>query len=202
MFDPPRGAVAGPSPSAAARDRRGDAAAGAGGRSAPASRAPAATADAAADRPVGADGRRRAASTRRRTTAGVEADARSTADDLPTGARELDLGRAALEAGDPTRPRVRLGLVLRLAPALAPAVLDLVGGRTEPGLALVRGDAYRLVGREIEAAGPTPTPPRRPATAPTGRRRSTEPPPDADPTPPTADPTTPTRPTRPEGDPA
>ena len=41
--------------------------------------------------------------------------------------------------------------MLRVAPALAPAVLDLIEGRTERGLALVRGDAYRLVGREIEA---------------------------------------------------
>ena len=48
-------------------------------------------------------------------------------------------------------PRVRFALVLRLSPSLAPAVLDLVADRTEPGLALVRGDAYRLVGREIDA---------------------------------------------------
>jgi tetratricopeptide (TPR) repeat protein len=72
-------------------------------------------------------------------------------DDQPTGETELDLGRAALEAGDADEAAVRLGLVLRVAPALAPAVLDLVEGRTERGMALVRGDAYRLVGREIEA---------------------------------------------------
>ena len=71
--------------------------------------------------------------------------------DEPPGDRELDLGRAALEADDPAEAAVRLGLVLRIAPALAPAVLDLVEGHTEPGLALVRGDAYRLVGRELEA---------------------------------------------------
>jgi hypothetical protein len=41
--------------------------------------------------------------------------------------------------------------VLRLAPSLAPGVLDLVADRSEPPLALVRGDAYRLVGQEIEA---------------------------------------------------
>ena len=73
------------------------------------------------------------------------------ASDLPEGDTELDLGRAALAAGDPDEAAVRLGLVLRVAPALAPAVLDLVEGRTERGLALVRGDAYRIVGREIEA---------------------------------------------------
>ena len=72
-------------------------------------------------------------------------------EDLPTGADELDLGRAALEADDPDEAAVRLGLVLRVAPALAPAVLDLITGRTERAIALVRGDAYRLVGREIEA---------------------------------------------------
>ncbi len=87
--------------------------------------------------------------------------------DLPTGDRELDLGRAALDANDPAEAAIRLGLVLRVAPVLAPAVLELVEGRTESGLALVRGDAYRLVGREIEARqafmdaarGPTWPPP-------------------------------------------
>ena len=87
--------------------------------------------------------------------------------DLPTGERELDLGRAALDTNDPAEAAVRLGLVLRVAPALAPAVLELVEGRTESGLALVRGDAYRLVGREIDARqafmdaarGPTWLPP-------------------------------------------
>jgi hypothetical protein len=38
-----------------------------------------------------------------------------------------------------------------LSPALAPAVLDLVGRNHEPELALVRGDSYRLVGRELDA---------------------------------------------------
>lgn len=85
-------------------------------------------------------------------TADVEAGGDTDgASDLPTGDTELDLGRAALLAGDPDEAAVRLGLVLRVAPALAPAVLDLIEGRTERGMALVRGDAYRLVGREIEA---------------------------------------------------
>jgi tetratricopeptide (TPR) repeat protein len=68
-----------------------------------------------------------------------------------TPEEELALGRAALESNDPDEAAVRLGLVLRIAPALAPAVLELIEGRTERGLALVRGDAYRLVGRETEA---------------------------------------------------
>jgi hypothetical protein len=71
--------------------------------------------------------------------------------DLPAGDVELDLGRAALESNDIDEAAVRLGLVLRVAPALAPAVIDLVDGRTERSLALVRGDAYRLVGHEREA---------------------------------------------------
>src|SRR5688572_3465060 len=82
----------------------------------------------------------------------IEADGLTDrASDLPVGDTELGLGRAALEAGDTDEAAVRLGLVLRVAPVLAPAVLDLIEGRTERGLALVRGDAYRLVGREIEA---------------------------------------------------
>ena len=85
-------------------------------------------------------------------TADVELGGRLEAeDDLPSGDQELDLGRAALRAGDPEEAAVRLGLAIRIAPALAPAVLDLIAGRTERGIALVRGDAYRLVGREIEA---------------------------------------------------
>lgn len=74
-----------------------------------------------------------------------------TTADLPAGDKELELGRAALEANDPDEAALRLGLVLRVAPVLAPAVLSLVDGRTEQGLALVRGDAYRLVGRELDA---------------------------------------------------
>jgi hypothetical protein len=70
---------------------------------------------------------------------------------MPSGEEALDRGRAALEAGDAAAAGVQLALVLRLTPALAPAVLDLVGDDHRPGLALVRGDAYRLVGRELDA---------------------------------------------------
>lgn len=83
-------------------------------------------------------------------------------------------GREALAAGDVARAAVRLGLVLRLSPGLAPAVLDAldVAGDAiadDPGLAFVRGDAYRLVGRERDArrayalalpSDPTPPTPR------------------------------------------
>jgi hypothetical protein len=86
--------------------------------------------------------------------AAAEAEAESQAAidaSLPTGEEALDAGRAALEAGDVTGAALRLAIVLRIAPALAPAVIGLVGERHDPGLALVRGDAYRLVGRELDA---------------------------------------------------
>jgi hypothetical protein len=92
-----------------------------------------------------------------------------------TPEEELALGRAALESNEPDEAAVRLGLVLRIAPVLAPAVLELIESRTERGLALVRGDAYRLVGRETEArrafsdaargGPPPPHAPERPADA-------------------------------------
>ena len=61
------------------------------------------------------------------------------------------MGRYSLDAGDVSGAALQLALVLRIAPALAPAVIDLVGDRHDPGLAFVRGDAYRLVGRELDA---------------------------------------------------
>jgi hypothetical protein len=59
---------------------------------------------------------------------------------------------------------------VRLAPALAPAVLELIGDDRRPELALVRGDAYRLVGLEAEARQayadvPRPAPRSRPSGA-------------------------------------
>jgi hypothetical protein len=70
---------------------------------------------------------------------------------LPGASEALDMGRAALESGDLIEASVHLALVLRLSTPLAPAVLDLVADRAEPELAFVRGDAYRLVGRELDA---------------------------------------------------
>jgi hypothetical protein len=86
--------------------------------------------------------------------AAAEAAAASEADieaSMPSGDEALERGRAALEAGDLAGASVQLALVLRIAPTLAPAVLGLVGSDHRPGLALVRGDAYRLVGRELDA---------------------------------------------------
>lgn len=71
-----------------------------------------------------------------------------------TGAAEAYAGgRAALGAGDMLQAAVRLGVALRLEPGYAREVLDALGDRagTEPALALVAGDAYRLLGRETEA---------------------------------------------------
>ena len=51
----------------------------------------------------------------------------------------------------PERALLRLGLVLRADPTLAPAVLDAIHLRREPAAALLRGDAERLLGRHLEA---------------------------------------------------
>jgi hypothetical protein len=70
---------------------------------------------------------------------------------LPSASEALDRGRDAIESGDLAEASVQLALVLRLSTPLAPAVLDLVADRPEPELAFVCGDAYRLVGRELDA---------------------------------------------------
>ncbi len=72
----------------------------------------------------------------------------------PTGAAEAFAGgRAALGAGDTSGAAVRLGVALRLEPAYAQDVLEAIGEGTDtdPALALVAGDALRLLGRESEA---------------------------------------------------
>lgn len=69
----------------------------------------------------------------------------------PDPAGELDAARAALVAGVLDDATLRFGLALRLAPALAPAILEATDGVSTPQMNLVRGDAYRLVGLEAEA---------------------------------------------------
>ena len=59
--------------------------------------------------------------------------------------------RAALDEGRPADGAAALLLALRASPAIAPAVLDLLAGRSEPILAVVRGDAARIVGHEVDA---------------------------------------------------
>ncbi len=61
-------------------------------------------------------------------------------------------GRAALAGGDADLAGLRFGVALRLEPAFAREVLGAVGEQpADPGLALVAGDALRLLGREAEA---------------------------------------------------
>jgi hypothetical protein len=70
---------------------------------------------------------------------------------LPDGPMALDAARRALEAGEAQDAVVQLGIVLRVSPGLAPAVLDVAGSTAGAGFDLIRGDAYRLVGHEAEA---------------------------------------------------
>jgi tetratricopeptide (TPR) repeat protein len=65
-------------------------------------------------------------------------------------AAELAKARTELET-KPDRAFLRLALVLRHDPTLAPMVLDALHLRREPGAALLRGDAQRLLGRHLEA---------------------------------------------------
>lgn len=61
-------------------------------------------------------------------------------------------GRAALAGGEPGLAALRLAVALRLDPGFADGVLDAIGDwERDPGLALVAGDALRLLGREAEA---------------------------------------------------
>jgi tetratricopeptide (TPR) repeat protein len=63
---------------------------------------------------------------------------------------ELEKARDEL-ASKPDRAFLRLSLVLRHDPTLAPSVLQILHLRREPTAALVRGDAQRLLGRHLEA---------------------------------------------------
>lgn len=71
--------------------------------------------------------------------------------DLPEPALELEAGRTALVAGRFGEAVLHFGLALRLAPALALAVLEATAGARAAALLMVRGDAYRLAGHEEEA---------------------------------------------------
>jgi hypothetical protein len=70
---------------------------------------------------------------------------------LPSPSDLLARSRAAVESGRPGQAAAGLALALRADPALALPVLELLAGRQEPVLALVRGDAHRIVGHEGEA---------------------------------------------------
>ncbi len=70
---------------------------------------------------------------------------------LPDPAEAFDSGRTALVEGAFDEAAFHLGLALRLAPALAPAVLEVTDGARARSLIVVRGDAYRMAGHEPEA---------------------------------------------------
>jgi hypothetical protein len=83
---------------------------------------------------------------RRRRPRGEGDGAPSTASEAFAG------GRAALARGDANRAGLLLGVAMRLEPGFAEDALRAVAGREDqPLLALVRGDALRLLGREAEA---------------------------------------------------
>jgi hypothetical protein len=84
------------------------------------------------------------------TTSG-DAGPAATAGHVPDGARALRAAEDALAAKEPLDAAIQLALALRASPALAPAVLDLARDQDGAAFDLIRGDAYRLVGREAEA---------------------------------------------------
>ncbi len=63
---------------------------------------------------------------------------------------QMELAKAEL-ATDPASGTLRLALVLRQDPTLAPAVLEAVAARRGPVVDVLRGDAQRLLGRHLEA---------------------------------------------------
>ena len=69
----------------------------------------------------------------------------------PDAQAELQRARDALADSELHTAAVRLAVVLRLSPALAPLVLDLVAELPGSEFDLLRGDALRLVGHESAA---------------------------------------------------
>ena len=63
----------------------------------------------------------------------------------------FERAHAALDRGQTADAAAGLTLALRAEPSLAPGVLQLLAGRSEAALVLVRGDAQRIVGHEAEA---------------------------------------------------
>lgn len=73
------------------------------------------------------------------------------ADAVPDPGLELEAAQAELAAGEREAAAIRLAVVLRFLPALAPVVLDIAATEPGPSFDLIRGDALRLVGRESQA---------------------------------------------------
>jgi hypothetical protein len=72
-------------------------------------------------------------------------------DELVGPDEELAAARVALVEGDADAAAVHLALALRLDSSVALAILEIAGSRSRPGLDLVRGDAYRVIGHDDEA---------------------------------------------------
>ncbi len=99
-----------------------------------------------------------------RGAVGQPAGAASTGEVVMGGriaGNELEVVDRALATGDITAATARLAVLLRLDPALAPIILSSAdraaaavpaGSRDLSAIHLVRGDAYRSLGREVEAA--------------------------------------------------
>jgi tetratricopeptide (TPR) repeat protein len=100
-----------------------------------------------------ADDRRGARAAPALTLGFWDADRGSTgsAAELPEPGSELEAARAALRSGSMEEAALRFGLALRLAPALAPAIIEASDGLVGPAISVVRGDAYRALGLETEA---------------------------------------------------
>jgi hypothetical protein len=81
----------------------------------------------------------------------ADAPSPSAAGHVPDGSRALRAAEEAIADNDPITAAIQLALALRASPALAPAVLDLARDQTGPAFDVIRGDAFRLVGREGEA---------------------------------------------------
>ena len=64
---------------------------------------------------------------------------------------EIAAGRSFIDAGDPMMAALHFGVAIRIAPESSAAVLEALGDRRDLPLQLVRGDALRLLGHEIDA---------------------------------------------------
>ena len=73
---------------------------------------------------------------------------------FPSGEDLLTQAREDMRSGEADRMAMafdRMALALRMDPTMAPRVVDLVTRRQEPAALLVRGDAFRMMGRVLEA---------------------------------------------------
>jgi hypothetical protein len=77
--------------------------------------------------------------------------AEAAMDILPEPGDSMEAARTALARGDAGTAALHLAIALRVAPGVAPDVVTLLAGVDDPAAALVRGDAYRLVGHERDA---------------------------------------------------